>query len=107
MIPEIAHEHFLKVPVCRRKDFEILFEEHIKGTFVHCNVTTYNASVKRELLECWDIVSYLHGGPIYALHDFSDRKHEKFLKMFGFSYFKTLPNLQQIWIWRNNNGQFF
>jgi hypothetical protein len=104
IIPEVIYGHFLKIPVCKRESFRILFEETTEGTFVHCDVTKYNASVKRELKNCWDAVARLHGGPIYALHDFTDRKHEKFLKLFGFRPHRCLPNLQQIWIWRNTDG---
>ena len=102
--PELVEEHFLKVPVVKRDHFTILFEEHIKGTFAHCIVTKYNASVKRELQDCWNVVSHLHGGPIYALHDLTDHKHRKFLSLFGFVRLRPLPNLKELWIWRPNNG---
>jgi hypothetical protein len=104
MIPEVVHEHYLKVPVIKREHFTVWFEEHVKGTFIHCEVTKYNASVRRELQETYGLLRWLHGGPIYALHDFSDRKHEKFLRLFGFRPHQCLPNLKQIWIWRNTDG---
>lgn len=100
LVPEIAYEHFLKVPVCRRENFEILFEQHVSGTFVHCNVKKYNSTVKRELQDCWRQVTELHGGPIYALHDLPDHKHRKFLCLFGFRHLKSLPGLKELWIWR-------
>jgi len=98
--PEVVHEHFLKVPVVRRADFEILFEQHVSGTFVHCNVKNYNATVKREIMTCWSQLTQLHGGPIYALHDLPDHKHRKFLCLFGFKRHQVLPNLKELWIWR-------
>ena len=104
MIPEVIYGHFLKVPVVKRKHFTIMLEETTEGTFIHCDVTKYNASVRKELLDTFCDLGWLHGGPIYALHDFTDRKHEKFLKMFGFKYLKDMPNLQQIWIWRKSHG---
>jgi hypothetical protein len=100
MIPEVVHEHFLKVPVVQREDFEILLEQHVSGTFVHCNVKNYNATVKREIQRCWKILTELHGGPIYALHDLPDHKHRKFLCLFGFKRHQVLPNLKELWIWR-------
>ena len=104
IVPEVAHEHYLKVPVVRREEFEILLEQHVSGTFIHCNVKQYNSTVKQEIMNTWSALKWLHGGPIYALHDLSDRKHEKFLKMFGFRRHKVLPNLKEIWIWKDNNG---
>jgi len=41
MIPEVVHEHYLKVPVIKREHFTVWFEEHVKGTFIHCEVTQY------------------------------------------------------------------
>lgn len=104
IIPEVVHEHYLKVPVIKRRAFTVYFEEHIKGTFIHCDVNYYNASVRAEMIETWGLLRWLHGGPIYAQHDFSDRKHEKFLRMFGFRLHQCLPNLKQIWIWRKTDG---
>ena len=104
MIPEMVHQHYFKVPVCIREHFIIQLEQHVSGTFVHCHVTTYNATVKKELQACWNQVAHLHGGPIYALHDLPDHKHRKFLELFGFKRHKPLPNLQELWIWRPVNG---
>jgi hypothetical protein len=100
IVPEVVHEHFLKVPVVQREDFEILLEQHVSGTFVHCNVKNYNATVKREIMACWSALTQLHGGPIYALHDLPDHKHRKFLCLFGFKRHQVLPNLKELWIWR-------
>jgi len=55
MIPEVVHEHYLKVPVIKREHFSVWFEEHVKGTFIHCEVTQYNASVRAEMVETWGI----------------------------------------------------
>lgn len=106
MIPEIVHERYLKVPVIKRKHFTVWFDEHITGTFIHCTVTKYNASVKRELLETIPLACWLHGGPIYVYHDLADRRLAKFMKMFGFKRHKVLPNLKELWIWKGpTNGR--
>lgn len=99
---EIYDNHYLKVPVCKTKDYVIKFEEHIQGTFVHCDVFTWNKTVKENLLKSWDTVTSSHGGPIYALHDSHDRKHEKFLNLFGFVKHLILPDTREIWIWSNH-----
>lgn len=103
-IPEVAYEHHLKVPVCKRKDFLVRLEEHLNGTFIHCDVFNYNKVVRNELLEVWKVISWLHGGPIYALHDVSDLKHKKFLNLFGFTQLLRLSEDQEIWIWSKHNG---
>lgn len=104
IIPEIIEEHYLKVPVVSRENFEILLEQHVSGTFAHCNVKKYNPTVKRELQQCWSQLTALHGGPIYALHDLPDHKHRKFLCLFGFRRVKALPGLKELWIWRPVHG---
>lgn len=102
LTPEVVHEHYLKVPVCITDDYVIKFEQHISGTFVHCDVFQWNKTIKEKLQKSWDSVTANHGGPIYALHDFHDRKHQKFLQTFGFKRHKQLPGLKEIWIWSNN-----
>ena len=101
-IPEFAYEHYFKVPVFQSKDFRVRFEEHQTGTFIHCDVYNWNKAVRNRILEVWDVLSTFHGGPIYALHDIHDRKHEKFLVMFGFDVLRPLPFDKEIWIWSKN-----
>ena len=99
-IPEVAHEHKLKVPVVRRKDYVISLEEHIEqGTFIHCDVQSWSKAVFIALQTDFARLCRLHGGPIHALHDSTDRKHEKFLKLYGFAKVKDLGDGQEIWIW--------
>jgi hypothetical protein len=100
-IPETAYEHHFKVPVYRDSDILLRYEEHIYGTFIHCDVTKWSPQVKRKLLRVLDVLFSFHGGPVYALHDSNDRKHEKFLKLCGFRQLKSLPNDKEIWIWSN------
>lgn len=99
LIPEVVHEHYLKVPVCQTEDYVIMLEQHISGTFAHCDMMNWNKTIRSRFLSHWGSVTATHGGPIYALHDFHDRKHEKFLKMCGFKRYKNLPSLKEIWIW--------
>lgn len=101
-IPDIAYEHRFKVPVYRDNDILLRYEEHLSGTFIHCDITNWSKSVKERLSDVWFVLSSFHGGPIYALHDIHDRKHEKFLKLFGFCRLKGLPDDKEIWIWSNN-----
>jgi hypothetical protein len=102
LTPEVVHEHYLKVPVCKTEHYIIKFEEHINGTFAHCDVFKWNKTIKESFNKSWNSVAASHGGPIYALHDFHDRKHQKFLQLCGFKRFKQLPGLKEIWIWSKN-----
>lgn len=101
-IPEILHEHYLKVPVVRRKAYTICLEEHLQGTFIHCAVHNWSKQVAQSLAFDFKLLCDLHGGPIHALHDSRDRKHEKFLKFYGFKWLKHHEGFLEIWIWRNN-----
>lgn len=99
---EIVNLHYLKVPVCKTDDYVIKFEEHIQGTFVHCDVRKWNKTIKENLLKSWETVSNSHGGPILALHKIDDRKHYKFLNLFGFKKYLDYNDLEEIWIWSKN-----
>lgn len=93
--------HSVKVPVVRRWCFTISLE-HVQPnyTMIHCDIhTRWSKQVKRELRDGWYLLRMCHRGPIYALHDPADEKHEKFLKMFGFK-----PHSDQLWVWENGNG---
>ena len=99
-IPEVAYEHKFKVPVVQREDYTILLEEHeTQGTFIHCNVYHWSKEIFLNLQVDYHRLIRLHGGPIHALHDSRDRKHEKFLKLFGFTKAEELGDHQEIWIW--------
>lgn len=101
-IPEIVYEHYLKVPVVQKDQYTILLEQHLSGTFIHCVVTEWSKSAFASLKQDFESLCKLHGGPIHALHDASDRKHEKFLKMFGFTHCVSFAGSEELWIWRNN-----
>lgn len=99
MIPEIVHGHYLKVPVCKTAEYVVYFEEQLNGTVIHCDVFKWNKEVRIKILKTWEVIKGLHGGPIYAIHDPQDLKHEKFLKLFGFTKLKTVFDLNEIWVW--------
>lgn len=102
----LVGEHYLKVPVIRRKDYEVLFEEHLQGTFIHCDVRSWTLATAKAMATDFKLLCELHGGPIHALHDCRDRKHEKFLKFYGFEPLRPHGDTQEIWIWRNNGQSF-
>lgn len=81
-------EHQLKVPVVRRSSYTLFLEQATRAhTFIHCEVHgAWSSRTKRALVADFAALKSLHGGPIYALHAPHDRKHHKFLAMFGFKW---------------------
>ena len=86
LVPDPDHQ--LKVPVVRRSVYTLYLEQATPAhTFIHCDVHgRWSPRIKRELARDWDALKQLHGGPLYALHEPGDRKHAKFLNMFGFRW---------------------
>lgn len=77
----------LKVPVVNRREYTIKLERSDNKTFIHCDVyVPWSKTVKERLAEDFNTLKSLHRDYIYALHDPDDRKHKKFLSMFGFKY---------------------
>lgn len=99
---DIVGEHRLKVPVVHRENFRIRLEEHLWGTFVHCDVYKWSPSVAKEIADAWKALTFLHGGPIYVYHDCSNHLLKKFILMFGFRHLKRHSETHDIWIWSNN-----
>jgi hypothetical protein len=94
-----------KVPVVNTKNFIIYLENDNGFTFIHCDVLTkWSKKVKEELLKSFQEVTSYHQQELFALHTPNDKKHEKFLKLFGFKYFQTFVGLDErnydIYIWR-------
>ena len=74
-----------KVPVVRRPEYTLYLEQAtLDETFIHCDVYTWTPRVVRQLKADWSALLALHGGPIRALHTPGDRKHLKFITLFGF-----------------------
>jgi hypothetical protein len=102
-VPETAYDHALKVPVVQRKEYVIRFEQHVDaGTFIHCDVFNWSPEVAKALGQDFTALAHLHGGPIHALHDSRDRKHSKFLRLYGFQKVQDLWDSLELWIWRKH-----
>lgn len=86
VLPEPNHQ--FKVPVVRRPVYTLYLEQATEHhTFIHCDVHgRWSPRIKRELTADWATLLQLHGGPLYAIHAPGDRKHAKFLTMFGFRW---------------------
>jgi hypothetical protein len=75
-----------KVPVIVRPAYTVSLERTSGLTFVHCDIhARWTPTIKAALREDWRRFLELHEAPILALHTPGDRKHAKFLSIFGFS----------------------
>jgi hypothetical protein len=95
----------MKVPVLDTDDFVLYIEEVDDNSFIHCDVVAkWNKTVKRNLQIAFNLLTQEYGKELYALHAPEDKKHEKFLKMFNFSYLQSLTGKDgkdyDIYIWR-------
>jgi hypothetical protein len=95
----------LKVPVVETNEFILYLEEDHGFTFIHCDVLVrWTREVKNNLTNKFKELTTLYGKPLYAIHSKEDKKHEKFLKMYGFSYQNTIKGLDNndydIYVWR-------
>lgn len=95
----------MKTPVLSVDEFVLYLEELPEGTFIHCDVTTkWSKEVKNKLKVAFELLTNEYGKELYALHTPTDKKHEKFLKMFDFSYLSSIVgtdgNDYDIYIWR-------
>lgn len=101
----------MKLPVIQREDYTVYFEPvDYKGryiTFIHCDVhNQWTKSVKESLQTDFNSLIGLRSDPIFCLHDKEDRKHRKFINMFGFKYLyegEELDN-KQIFVLEIDNG---
>ena len=95
----------MKIPVLTTGEF-ILYLEELEGVvFIHCDVLVkWTKEVKKRLSKAFELLSSEYGKEIYALHTPADKKHEKFLKMFDFSYLKSFTGTDgkdyDVYIWR-------
>ena len=83
----------MKVKVIETKNYIVYFEEDCGFTFIHCDCMKWNKTVKNQLKEDFDSLFDKHRKDVYAIHEIGDAKHEKFVKIFGFEYFKDFVGL--------------
>jgi hypothetical protein len=95
----------MKVPVLNTDDFVLYLEEVNNITFIHCDVLArWSKEIKNKLQIAFQLLTQEYGKELYALHTPADKKHEKFLKMFDFSYLQSIKgddgNDYDVYIWR-------
>jgi len=92
-----------KKPVIVEPDYTLYLDEFEGLQFIHCDVRKWNKATKKRLHEALELLHNIYKQEsFYATHDIADKKHRKFLKMYGFKYFSTehcLDGLlRQVWI---------
>ncbi len=95
----------MKIPVLDTDDFVLYLEDVNGNSFIHCDVLAkWNKTIKQRLQIAFNLLIKEYGKELYALHTPEDRKHEKFLKMFDFSYLSSVIGDDgkdyDIYIWR-------
>lgn len=80
-----------KVPVIVRPAYTVFLERTDGLTLVHCDIhQRWTPTIKAALREDWLSLVAMHEAPILALHTPGDRKHHKFLTLFGFRFLGSL-----------------
>lgn len=81
----------MQVKVVDSADYTIKYEQHNGLTFIHCDIKVkWTKKVKQELQEDFNVLRTLHSAPIYAIHEIGDKKHLKFLTLFGFKHLEDV-----------------
>lgn len=84
---EITGVHYPKVPVVRRPDYEIAFEQFGEHTFSHCRLLTkWSPDIRDALKKDFEAALELHGGPLLVLVDKDNPQLRKFCGLFGFEH---------------------
>lgn len=66
------------------------------ATFIHCDCVKWTKEIKKQLLEDFNKLLSIHRNDIYALHELGDAKHEKFLKVFGFTFLSEFTGVDNL-----------
>lgn len=81
----------MKTPVIYSDDYIVYFEYIIDRIFIHCDCYKWTKTVKQQLKADFDTLVSIHRKPIFAVHDETDNKHLKFIRMMGFEYMFDFP----------------
>jgi len=95
----------VKTPLIDLPEFVLYFEEYNGYTFIHCDVKVkWTKEVKKKLKEVYKTITDSYSENIFANHEQQDKKHEKFLKMFGFEYLNSFVGKDNkdydLYVWR-------
>ena len=80
----------IKIPVIRRTNYTVYYENVEGNTFVHCDCYRWNKKIKQQLMKDLDTLKEMHKGNWYALNTFNDTKRYKFLNLMNFNFLKEI-----------------
>ena len=86
----------MKTPVIQSDNYIVYLEYFADLSFIHCDCYHWNKTVKAALLADLDKLFEIHRKPILAIHDVGDKKHLKFLRMVGFTFYNTIKGSDNI-----------
>jgi hypothetical protein len=75
-----------RVPVIVKPFYTVFLENYRDASIIHCDVYKWTPAIRRSLQEDFGLLVYLKDDPIYAFHEIGDKKHKKFLELFGFVF---------------------
>lgn len=94
----------MKHPVLIKKDYTIYFQYFEDYIIVHCDVSRWSKTVANRLLVDSFYLFSLQEKAVIVLHDESDKKHLKFIKLMGFlscdSEVETEYGIRQVYQWK-------
>lgn len=89
-----------RIPVIQTKQYRVMLQglmiNDVQYTFVHCDVLEPSVSSIRNLLLDWNTFVDLHNGPLLALSELGDEKHQHFLELFKFKYLQDLKGSDDV-----------
>tara|TARA_R110000737_G_scaffold348495_1_gene382422 strand:- start:176 stop:463 length:288 start_codon:yes stop_codon:yes gene_type:complete len=86
----------MKTPVIQSDDYTVYLEYSFDLSFIHCDCYRWNKTVKAALLADFNKLIQIHRKPIFAIHEIGDKKHYKFIEMFGFTFQNEIKGLDNI-----------
>jgi hypothetical protein len=103
----------IRIPVIHTENYTVFFQairiNEDYCTFVHCDVREWSAQVLRSLRSDWNTLVDLHNGPLLALNEVGDEKHQHFLELFEFTYLQDImgedSTIRRLYIHNNKAPQ--
>ena len=80
----------VKKPVVTTEDYTIYLEEDCGFWFIHCDCQRWTNSIRKKML---NDLEKIQKDDLFAIHEHSDKKHEKFLRLFKFAFLKDFTGL--------------
>lgn len=84
----------IRIPIIQTEHYTVYFQSirinELEYTFVHCEVREWGLQVLKSLRSDWNTLVDLHNGPLLALNEVGDEKHQHFLELFEFTFLQEI-----------------